>query len=125
MAKLHEYVLLTLKVLIARTEAKFGTRSPLHNFVWVDMSFITKHNGQPGFHYFVNEIEMQPTKVCMFSADTDMAECVADELILQLITVSERAPKDLLPELGLSPKVPHKPVCVLFIQQSVSDSLID
>ncbi|KAJ7847683.1 hypothetical protein B0H13DRAFT_2362339 [Mycena leptocephala] len=112
MAKLHEYVLLTLKVLVARTEAKFGTRSPLRDFVRVDMSFIAKPNGQPGFDYFVNEIEMQPTEVCMFSADTDMAECVADELILQLIAASESAPEDPLLELAPSPKAPRKPVFV-------------
>ncbi|KAJ6611625.1 hypothetical protein B0H10DRAFT_2055859 [Mycena sp. CBHHK59/15] len=110
MAKLHEYVLLTLKALVARTEAKFGTRSPLRDFVRVDMSFIAKPNGQPGFNYFVNEIEMQPTEVCMFSADTDMAECVADELILQLIAASERAPEDPPPELAPSPKAPRKPI---------------
>ncbi|KAJ7911173.1 hypothetical protein B0H13DRAFT_2328615 [Mycena leptocephala] len=112
MAKLHEYVLLTLKALVARTEAKFGTRSPLRDFVRVDMSFIAKPNGQPGFDYFVNEIEMQPTEVCMFSADTDMAECVADELILQLIAASESAPEDPLLELAPSPKAPRKPVFV-------------
>lgn len=121
MAKLHEYALLTLNALVAATEAEFGTRSPLRDFVRLDMSFIAKPNGQPGFDYFVDEVEMQPTEVCMFSAHTDMAECVADELIITLLATAKPAPAALPPEPAPTSKPPRKPVCSLLNPQSPPD----
>ncbi|KAJ6601560.1 hypothetical protein B0H10DRAFT_2082143, partial [Mycena sp. CBHHK59/15] len=85
MAKLHEYVLLTLKVLVPERRPN-SAKIALRDFVRVDMSFIAKPNGQLD-QLLVNEIEMQPT-----------------ELILQLIAASERAPEDPPPELAPSPK---------------------
>lgn len=70
----------TLDGLVAEAERQFDGPSQLRDFACVDVSFMRKGNGEAGFDYFVNEIELGGNGVCMFSAYSNAAEMVMDEL---------------------------------------------
>ncbi|KAJ7362745.1 hypothetical protein DFH08DRAFT_950983 [Mycena albidolilacea] len=80
MQGLYQFVSQTLDGLVAEAERNLDGPSQLRDFARVDVSFMTKGNGEAGFDYFVNEIELGGNGVCMFSAYSNAAEMVMDEL---------------------------------------------
>jgi hypothetical protein len=80
MQGLYQFVSHTLDGLVAEAECHLDGPSQLRDFARVDVSFMTKDNVEAGFNYFVNEIELGGNGVCMFSAYSNAAEMVMDEL---------------------------------------------
>jgi hypothetical protein len=80
MQGLYQFVSHTLDGLIAEAERHLDGPSQLRDFARVDVSFMKGGHGEAGFDYFVNEIELGGNGVCMFSAYSNAAEIVMDEL---------------------------------------------
>ncbi|KAJ7847685.1 hypothetical protein B0H13DRAFT_2405601 [Mycena leptocephala] len=80
-AQLEAFAQATYKGLIIEVEAMFNTRSSLHDFLRMDVSFLPNADS---FDYFVNGIAVDAPAACMFSAHTPVAERVGDELLAHL-----------------------------------------
>ncbi|KAJ7692497.1 hypothetical protein B0H16DRAFT_1486399 [Mycena metata] len=78
MAQLEAFAQATYKGVILEAEAMFNTRSSLHDFLQMDVSFLPNVDG---FDYFVNGIALDAPAACMFSAHTPVGERVGDELL--------------------------------------------
>ena len=81
---LRDFVLVTWAALVADAEGIFNAPSPVRDFVRIDVGFMPKANGAPGFDYFVNEVELGGSGVCMFSQNCVAGDRVADELLEQM-----------------------------------------
>ncbi|KAJ7026435.1 hypothetical protein C8F04DRAFT_1190499 [Mycena alexandri] len=84
MEALHKFVLQTLSALIERAESLFHEPSVMRDFARIDVSFMKKENGEDGFDYFVNEVEIG-CDVNLFSPQSDFAEAVMDEILNAIV----------------------------------------
>ncbi|KAJ7462510.1 hypothetical protein FB451DRAFT_1180803 [Mycena latifolia] len=64
--ELAEFILATWTALLMQVKDKLHTTSPLYDFVRMDVGFIAKNDGHPGYDYFVNEVEFGGNDVGMF-----------------------------------------------------------
>ncbi|KAJ7465204.1 hypothetical protein FB451DRAFT_1179381 [Mycena latifolia] len=85
MQTLHHFVLWTLHGLIAEAERMWDAPLLLREFVRIDVSFMEKGDGQPGYDYFVNEVELGGNGVCLFSGYSKLSEMVIDELLTAIL----------------------------------------
>ncbi|KAJ7222720.1 hypothetical protein C8J57DRAFT_1253669 [Mycena rebaudengoi] len=73
-----------------------GRSSAIYGVYYV--SFMEKQNGEVGFDYFMNEVELGGNGVCLFSAYSQAAEMVMDELFGAILACYRNCLEVLVPQ---------------------------